>query len=124
MTGDDIEPTSETQTTFSLVSGSHVSGRFFSRLMPFCSGPRHWYQPFTRAVCGAVAGSNPVMGLASAALATFGASGDCALGKSAEGLAAGAAATAFDLASVDIGCAAGVAAADAATGTDLGFPAS
>src|SRR4051812_37036679 len=123
MTGDDIEPTSETQTTFSLVSGSHVSGRFFSRLMPFCSGPRHWYQPFTRAVCGAVAGSNPVTGLASAALATFGASDDCALGKSAEGLAAGAAATASAFASLFAGgCAAGVAADDAATGVGLALP--
>src|SRR4051794_21677079 len=38
--------------TFSPLSGFHVSGRFFSRLMPFCSGPRHWYHPGIRAVCG------------------------------------------------------------------------
>src|SRR5690348_10992210 len=57
MTGDDMPPTSAVQTTFSPVLGSHFSGRFFSRLTPVCSGPRHWYQPGIRAVCGTFFGS-------------------------------------------------------------------
>src|SRR5438105_90979 len=44
-----MPPASFTQATFSPslfcgVGGAHFSGRFFSRLTPFCSGPRHWYQ--------------------------------------------------------------------------------
>ena len=52
-----MPPTSAVQTTFSPVLGSHFSGRPFSRLTPVCSGPRHWYQPGRRAVCGTFFGS-------------------------------------------------------------------
>src|SRR4051794_31154418 len=52
-----MPPTSAVQTTFSPVLGSHFSGRFFSRLTPVCSGPRHWYHPGTRAPCGTFFGS-------------------------------------------------------------------
>src|SRR5579859_310236 len=43
--GQDIPPTGADQARFS-PSGVHVSGKFFSRETPSCSGPRHWYQSF------------------------------------------------------------------------------
>src|SRR4051812_27554773 len=70
MTGDDMPPTSAAQTTFSFVCGSHDSGRPFSRLTPFCSGPRHWYQPGRRAAWGAFFGSKAGPGRAGAVVAT------------------------------------------------------
>src|SRR3954454_2442711 len=72
MTGDDMPPTSAAQTTFSPVAGSHDSGRPVSRLTPFCSGPRHWYQPGRRAVWGDFLGSKDGPGWAGAVLASPG----------------------------------------------------
>src|SRR5579864_4864841 len=46
--GQDIPPTSDVQARFS-PSGDHLSGKFFSRLTPSCSGPRHFAQSLANA---------------------------------------------------------------------------
>src|SRR3954466_4872260 len=70
--GLDIPPTPGVfQITFSPVSGSHLSGRFFSRETPFCSGPRHWYQSPARATDGAAKTSRDRMRADRAAIVGF-----------------------------------------------------
>src|SRR3954447_24907401 len=70
--GLDIPPTPGVfQITFSPVSGSHLSGRFFSRETPFCSGPRHWYQSLARAKDGAAKTSRDRMRADRAAIVGF-----------------------------------------------------